>query len=556
MKSRGNSTLLTHLPQLVDFIKPYLEKFFSSYAVCFYKKLKSDDLRSNPTAIPTSARFDFKLNLIDSVKQVESSTNLLAECNNFVENAQQELAKFARRAFEINRNALTIGNVKSLCRLLSCLAIGLIAKLNITGYNHHQAVIDLLALHTDKMLIVLKTTAYLFLKYYKEEFHLAELPSPSMPCNFEGALRALAPSPAPSPAQTVQPTAATGSAARSPPGFPPTPAPATHARRAAPQASAAPPPSTPRPHATPTTLVVHDSASAQGSALSAPPATALQNGQHLVDPTTGRLLEATSFRHANGQVMYCLVSPTATPGAPGETNQAIAEIQTATDWDVEMAPPEPIPYPQDTPAPAAPSVATPSPTFSPPRAGVPLPPTPPPFTPPAMSGGVSTLLRGLEQAFDLLIVQPVQDFHDTYVGNQERLRILKATTPAALDNAAEEIAEEVNAERSVTPKTLRGVVRAEANNVNHGLNSKLAALQEEINKLKGAKGRPAKKKTQKGNFRSSGQTAKQNPATKQTRGGTAGPGGATKDDSKKSNKGRSKNKSNGKKTAPSTKKRS
>jgi hypothetical protein len=162
----------------------------------------------------------------------------------------------------------------------------------------------------------------------------------------------------------------------------------------------------------------------------------------------------------------------------------------------------------------------------------------------------------LEQAFDLLIVQPVQDFHDTYVGNQERLRILKATTPAALDNAAEEIAEEVNAERSVTPKTLRGVVRAEANNVNHGLNSKLAALQEEINKLKGARGRPAKKKAQKGNFRSSGQTAKQNPATKQTRGGTAGPGGATKDDSKKSNKGRSKNKSNGKKTAPSTKKRS
>jgi hypothetical protein len=118
------------------------------------------------------------------------------------------------------------------------------------------------------------------------------------------------------------------------------------------------------------------------------------------------------------------------------------------------------------------------------------------------------------------------------------------------------MAEEVNVERSVTPKTLRGVVCAETNNVNHGLNSKLASLQEEITKLKGVRGRPAKKKAQKGNFHSNGQAFKQNPATKQTCGGTAGPGGATGDDSKKSNKGRSKNKSSGKKTASSTKKRS
>jgi hypothetical protein len=58
----------------------------------------------------------------------------------------------------------------------------------------------------------------------------------------------------------------------------------------------------------------------------------------------------------------------------------------------------------------------------------------------------------------MLSVQPVQEFHTTYVANQERLRILKATAPAALDHAADEIAEEVNTKYSVTPKTLRGVV--------------------------------------------------------------------------------------------------
>ena len=85
--------------------------------ICFYTKLKSDDLRSNPTAIPTSASFDFKLNLVNSIKQVERSTNLLAECNEFIENAQQELAKFARRAFEIT-HAVIVGNIKSLCPFL------------------------------------------------------------------------------------------------------------------------------------------------------------------------------------------------------------------------------------------------------------------------------------------------------------------------------------------------------------------------------------------------------------------------------------------------------
>ena len=44
-------------------------------------------------------------------------------------------------------------------------------------------------MHTDKVLVGLKTTTYLFLKHYKEEHQLTELPSPSIPCNFEGALK-------------------------------------------------------------------------------------------------------------------------------------------------------------------------------------------------------------------------------------------------------------------------------------------------------------------------------------------------------------------------------
>ena len=130
-----------------------------------------------------------------------------------------------------------------------------------------------------------------------------------------------------------------------------------------------------------------------------------------------------------------------------------------------------------------------------------------------MSNDVSTLLRGLEQGFNAIIFQPVQEFHTTCVDKQEHLRILKATVPAVLNHVMDKIAEEFNDKHSVTPKTLYGAVCTAANNVNNGLSNKLAALQEYINKLKGIKGRPS------------------NTAIKQACGGTTGPGNATSDNS-------------------------
>ena len=178
-----------------------------------------------------------------------------------------------------------------------------------------------------------------------------------------------------------------------------------------------------------------------------------------MDPA-GRVLKAASFCHADGQPIYMIVPPPVNPGTCQGTNQTIANIQVMEAGDVNMAPPDPIPYPQEYPTSATPSGAPPSrDKVIPPSCPHPPPPPPPvPPAPPAMSGRVYTLLRGLEQGFDALIVQPVQEFHTTYVANQERLRNLKVTAPAALDHAADEIAEEVNAKYSVTPKTLRGVV--------------------------------------------------------------------------------------------------
>ena len=68
MKLCGSSTMLTLLPQLTNFLLPTRNKCFLGYAVTFYKLLKSNELRSNPTAVQTSANMDSCLNLLDSSK--------------------------------------------------------------------------------------------------------------------------------------------------------------------------------------------------------------------------------------------------------------------------------------------------------------------------------------------------------------------------------------------------------------------------------------------------------------------------------------------------------
>ena len=83
-----------------------------------------------------------------------------------------------------------------------------------------------------------------------------------------------------------------------------------------------------------------------------------------------------------------------------------------------------------------------------------------------ISGGVSILLCLIEESLDGFIIHLINDIHPTYTHNQELLRVKRATTKQSLENYADAIAEEVNAERRVTPKTLCCAGHTKANNVN------------------------------------------------------------------------------------------
>ena len=59
-KSVGHERLVTHLPHLVNFLDPKLNKLVKSHSTSIFKALKSEDLRSNPSVVPASCKLGFK----------------------------------------------------------------------------------------------------------------------------------------------------------------------------------------------------------------------------------------------------------------------------------------------------------------------------------------------------------------------------------------------------------------------------------------------------------------------------------------------------------------
>ena len=85
-KNSSATFLSKHLPPVLqDFIKPFLKTFASSYATCFYKKIKSNDLRSTPSHVPSSTKFDFKPMLLDGIKMSKNAITLSKEVTAYVE---------------------------------------------------------------------------------------------------------------------------------------------------------------------------------------------------------------------------------------------------------------------------------------------------------------------------------------------------------------------------------------------------------------------------------------------------------------------------------------
>ena len=562
-KTMASKSLQTHLPQLNEFLKPIVESFGSTYANAFFKQLKSDELMVGEVFVPSSAKFKFEPKLLDSIMESEEAATLLASCADYVHEVHQALRKFARTAFDLNNKEIKGRLVKKLGSLLHGLATGLIAKYNAKGYDPDVAVMDFLSLHPDEITSSVKTTPYLFLKHYRELRKLPQLPEPTMPAQDTGHIwravnaeasrdavprtRDAAP-PAASPAQTGVgsniPPAATAETTATP-----EPTNVTPAKRSSPgtvntitvlpnaHALAIVPMATPSPE--------------PGGMLSLSQKGMLEFAAANPEMTMAEVLKQ---REEGGAAinLFGLNPPShplltngpelraAAPApAPAANAQNVNGLSQNNDTFYAAAEDADAMETNDATATAAAGVSIPS--------------------------GRSVVLTELYKNFGRLVIEPTRCFVNQHTYREEHIRIQRATLPQALESNAEDIAEQVNGERALPPRNMRGLVRAEAHKINDTTTSEIASLRAQVEKLTTESAKKKKKEKKKNKdtsasskkdfHRSRGKAAATGSANHH-RGRAAGPGNATKHGKRGSSRGRSRSRSVGRKGASSTKKRS
>ena len=145
----GNLRVL--LPSLYLLLIPYVKEFFSRYGSAFWKIRKQYEIKNDPSAIPTSAKVKFALNLASGVRESESARVLLAKKDDVILKVQKMLAGLAFEAFDLNVANFVKEKTKALCMLMERAASGILAQHNAVGYHKHQAVLDFIALKPDNI---------------------------------------------------------------------------------------------------------------------------------------------------------------------------------------------------------------------------------------------------------------------------------------------------------------------------------------------------------------------------------------------------------------------
>ena len=143
--------------------------------------------------VPASCKIGLALNATAIVRQSENFTAMNAHAAAYIQEVQSGLAKFAIEAHALNNKATRKELIQALCLCLHISSVGFLAKhgTDTARYGPHQAVLDLLALHPDKVTSILSVPISTLLCNYKEVHGLTALPIPKMPYNFERVLQAI-----------------------------------------------------------------------------------------------------------------------------------------------------------------------------------------------------------------------------------------------------------------------------------------------------------------------------------------------------------------------------
>jgi hypothetical protein len=446
----------SHIATLHEALQPFLhdltETCLRRYAAYYYKNAKHEEMHLDPNYVPASCKkIGLTLQGIDEVKETEDFKSLCSHLAVRLEEIQRKLVKdFAMRVDDMNRRALWHRFLASFCELLPKAAKVFIAQHGISGYNEHQAVVDLIATLPDEVLSATKMTTREFLIFYRKTNSLAVLPTPTVQHNLANVLNEInGPTPSVETAPPPQATATTPSTATT-------------------QATAATPTTTAATAAGRRTTTITPNGFIFGGTVTEATGTNVYpphpRNKYLRTSPTPTSATTNAIKFSTALVMF---NEEAQVGnrAIGNLQAGVTEEAPDEEMDNEFAT-------QDEDMALAANII----------------------------GGRSTIRTLLLFLIQQAIANPITEFHRVHKVNEESKRIAAAIIPRQLSDAAQRIAAVVQAERPADRPVLCGLIREHANKSIEEMRKRLQSLEAKAANDSGKNsGRPPTQKKGSGN---------------------------------------------------------
>jgi len=178
-------------PELQKFAKSLLIAALGHYGPMFWKKIKHNDNKSNPSFAPVSVEKSVKVQLqaLSEVEESEEFKALSASLEGDVADFKKMITdKYIIKTEGMNLDTLRNRFISSVCKLLTAMARGFLAEHGVENYSEHQTFIDFFAMSGNDLLCVLKTNAITILEQYKKVNSLVVVPEPTVAHNLQWLL--------------------------------------------------------------------------------------------------------------------------------------------------------------------------------------------------------------------------------------------------------------------------------------------------------------------------------------------------------------------------------
>jgi hypothetical protein len=178
----ANTYVATLHTKLQPFLTDLIRQVLKDMSAFHFKSEKLKEMNATSDYVPAVCRtVGMKLQAVSEVTKSMGFKALEDELAEAIEATRRDWAtRFVLPVFDMNVKALRRRFQLSLCRLLSSAAKGFIALVGTKGYDATVAVMDLLAMHGDKVIAALNVTTCEFLTLLKETAGTTIIPSPTV----------------------------------------------------------------------------------------------------------------------------------------------------------------------------------------------------------------------------------------------------------------------------------------------------------------------------------------------------------------------------------------